>query len=108
TGGYAFDVRVKDDVAYLAFGAGGVQVLDIKQPGKIEQLGKYEIEDTVYALELGWPYLYVVDPTHGVQILNVSQPTNVVKVSTLPLTDYPNRAKVSGSRLYVTSRDGLR
>jgi len=79
TAGYVNNVRAKDDVAYLAFGAAGLQLLDIKHPRKLEPLGRYETLEAVSELDLGWPYVYLAQ-TLGIDVLDVSNPTNILKV----------------------------
>jgi hypothetical protein len=86
---------VNGDIACLAFGAGGIQVLRIDGTGKAEPLGRYDIPTGAYSLDLNWPYVYVPEQS-TLRVLDVSNPTNLVSVGTYDAQGNTWVVKVSG------------
>ena len=74
--GYAQDVEVVGNYAYLADGDSGLQIIDISNPTNPTLKGNYDTPDYAYGVQVVGNYAYVADGDSGLQIIDISNPTN--------------------------------
>jgi hypothetical protein len=71
-GGPAIDVALSQDVACVAVGEGGLQLIDISDPTSLVRLGGYNTSGTAQSVAISGSYAYVADGDHGLQIIDIS------------------------------------
>jgi hypothetical protein len=72
----AWEVRVVDDIAYVADGTGGGLVtLDVSDPMNIQPLGRVEFEGVAHDLAVNGTTVYVAAESGGMVIVDVTDPT---------------------------------
>ncbi|MEZ4397568.1 MAG: FlgD immunoglobulin-like domain containing protein [Candidatus Krumholzibacteriia bacterium] len=85
--GYATDIAVEDQVAYLTFYFDGLVVVDVSNPLDPIELRTYATGGPVFAVAVVGDLAYLAEGS-GLRILNVSSPAFPAQVSYLPLS-YP-------------------
>ena len=115
TGG-SFDICVDGDLAYLAFSANQLWVLDVSDPsngGAISQISP-QVLDVYYSgsssiesqgITTAGNFLYFNAGENGIQILNCSDPSNIEYVSSYDdynASFYPRDMWLEGNYLYLT------
>ncbi len=75
--GYAQDVDIVDDFAYIANDQGGLQIVNISQPNSISVVGAYMSEKSVVGVSVRdtFAYLAIAHSQGGMQIINVAEPS---------------------------------
>ncbi|UZO74948.1 DUF4347 domain-containing protein [Microcystis aeruginosa str. Chao 1910] len=79
TSGYAYDVQVVGNYAYVADGDSGLQIIDISNPTNPTLKGNYDTTSSfhwAYDVQVVGNYAYVADGDSGLQIIDISNPTN--------------------------------
>jgi hypothetical protein len=103
-GGYALDVAVSGNYAYVAdFSV--LQVINVSNPTNCLRVGSCASEANGYANDVAvvGNYAYVADYGAGLQVIDVSNPTNPVQVGRCPndLNGIASRLTVVGNYAYV-------
>ena len=80
--GDALDVKVVNNIAYIAYGKKGVQIYDVKDANAPVKLGEYDCQGVACAVYKYCQYLFVAAQDKGLKILDVSNPAQPVCVST--------------------------
>ena len=88
--GYALDVAVKGDIAYLIVGVKGLLVVDISNPGNPVEIGSHSTRGYAQRVALDGTTAYIADRGEGLLILDVSNPTSPKELSVL---DTPGSAQ---------------
>jgi len=112
------EVFVQGGYAYLAFGAFGLQILDISNPEALTVVGylyDYEIGDSI-SIQVSGDYAYVlvvtnylVDTEKRLRVVDISNPYDPVVVATTWVSKTSNDVYVSGDYAYVANgKAGLR
>ena len=84
-GANAFDVAVRDDVAYVASFGGGMLTLDVSDPANITQLDAEPTFGFLNAIDINSEsYAYVADGQNGLRVVDISDPADIVSVDTNP------------------------
>jgi len=76
-------IHVVGDYAYIADDYAGLIIVDISNPEKPEEVGRYEsvlFEGNVNSVYVKGSYAYVAAWKHGLEIIDVSTPTNPTKI----------------------------
>lgn len=78
--GYAMDIDLMGDLAYVADGQGGLQIVDINNPDSIFVVGEYMSEKSIVGIAVRdtFAYLAVSHSQGGIKIINVAQPSEPV------------------------------
>ncbi|MFM6593469.1 MAG: hypothetical protein ACKPJH_13045, partial [Dolichospermum sp.] len=76
TSGYATDVQVVGNYAYVGDGYSGLQIIDISNPAAPTLVGTYDTPDGARNVQIVDNYAYVSDGSSGLQIIDVSDFTN--------------------------------
>jgi hypothetical protein len=76
--GYARDVDIMDDYAYIANDQGGLQIIDISNPESTFIVGSYVTEKEIQGVAVRdtFAYLAVGHSQGGINILNIRDPVN--------------------------------
>jgi hypothetical protein len=77
----AYNVTLHGDLAYVADEIGGVQILDISDPGNLSLVGTYDTGGQVYDAEVDGDYAYVASGNLGLRVLDISDPANPAEVA---------------------------
>jgi hypothetical protein len=97
--GYANGVATRIDLAAVAAGAGGLQLVDITIPYAPRVIGSLAIDEAV-AVKLSGNTAYVLSTDH-LSIVDITDPTHPLLVSTLTLGSYCHGLAVGGGRAYI-------
>ncbi len=68
TPGFAMDVRVVDNTAYVADGYSGLRVVDVSNPQQPQELGYYETPGWTNGIDLAGDYVYVTENPIGLRV----------------------------------------
>ncbi len=74
TSGSALKVEVVRNLAYVAEGGAGIEILDVSDPTAPKRLGGYDTTGRAFWLQVQGSRAYVADDSDGLQILDVSNP----------------------------------
>jgi hypothetical protein len=106
--GYANDVAVQGEFAYVALGGSGVSVVGLsterRDPVILSTLG---LEGVSQAIEVIGNRAYVAAGAAGVHIVDITNPFRPSKVRTVSAGSNARGLKIVGSRIYVASGDGI-
>jgi hypothetical protein len=106
--GYAADVEVRGNYAYLADGNLGLRIFDISDPTNPLLKGTYDTSGEAYDIQILGNYAYVADKSSGLQIIDISNPTNPIRKVTYD-TYNARGVQIVGNYAYVAdSSDGLK
>ncbi len=107
--GNAQDVVVVGDLAYVAAGPSGLQIVDISNPENPEIIGYWDDNpwwDT-YGVAVSGDYAYLA--SDGLRVISVADPEHPEEVGYCDTTNYANDVAVSGDYAYIAEdRSGLR
>ncbi len=85
------DLRMSDNIAYVATDDGGINLYDISNPTSISALGRFTnpVENSALRFfEMSGEIAYLAAKNNGVQVVNLQDPANPVLVQTIkPTTD---------------------
>ncbi|MEO0161447.1 MAG: T9SS type A sorting domain-containing protein [candidate division WOR-3 bacterium] len=104
TPGWANDLVIHGNYAYIADGAKGITVLDISDSTLPDFVNQVTIPGNLGTIGLGGQYLFVGDKEDTFRVLSISNPTNPVEVAKLALSDDVLGLFVEGNRVYVAAR----
>ncbi len=78
--GYAEEIDIKGDLAYVADDQAGLQIVDISNPDSIFIIGEYVIDKSIVGVAVRdtFAYLAVSHSQGGIKIINVAQPSEPV------------------------------
>ncbi|WP_275519449.1 DUF4347 domain-containing protein [Trichormus sp. NMC-1] len=104
TNGYALDVEIVGNYAYVADANSGLSIINISNPSAPTLVGNY---DTSYAMdvEIVGNYAYVADGDSGLSIINISNPAAPTLVGNYDTNDYAYDVQVVGKYAYVADGD---
>lgn len=103
--GYANNVDVGGNFAYVAAGAAGLQVVDVSDPRTPVIVGSRDTPGNANDVRVVGDLAYVADGAAGLQIIDVSDPTNPVIVGAMDTPGEAQDVMVSGVRAYVADGD---
>ena len=84
--GYAKDVSIKDNVAFIAGSARGIVSVDISDISNLSEIGFYSSAEGVYeAIEVKGNYAYAVDnhccpSQENLEVINITNPANLTRL----------------------------
>jgi len=100
TSGEALSVAVSGNYAYVAGGAAGLQVIDVSDPARPQQVGSSGPGQAMELAVLG-RYAYVVDGSAGLWAVDVSDPANPQVVSAYDTGGVAVGVAASNNYVYV-------
>ena len=112
--GYATDVQVMDNCAYLAWSgdtnhAGGLEIFDITNPAAPVRIGGCESSAPVNAVHLASGYAYLalntakgfVNDRGALEIVDVRDPRNPIRLNSIDTVGRANDIHVAGNYAYI-------
>ncbi len=108
TSGYAQDVAVSGNYAFVADGDAGLQVIDISDPARPVRVGGYDTSEWAWGVAVSANYAYVTDVLAGLQVIDISDPARPVRVGGYDTGGEAGGVAVSGNYAYMAATsDGL-
>ncbi|MFT4924819.1 MAG: methionine-rich copper-binding protein CopC [Phenylobacterium sp.] len=80
--GYANNVDLQGELAFVAAGAAGLQIVDYTEINTPAIIGSLNTSGTAIDVKVSGQYAYVADGTAGLRIIDISEPTTPKLVST--------------------------
>ncbi len=80
TPGYAYNVFVSGNYAYVADGRAGLSVIDISNPFSTQEVGYYDTPGPAKDVFVSGNYVYVANGKAGLRIIDISHPSSPQKV----------------------------
>jgi hypothetical protein len=107
--GYAYDVKVVGNLAYVAAGESGLQIVDIADPSSPVVIGFYDTPGNAYRVAIEGNYACVVDGTYGLRVIDVTDPSSPAEIGYYAEPLWWNvRIVMSGSHAFAISEgEGL-
>ncbi len=102
--GYALDVVVENDVAYVAGGHKGLFFIDIKDSSNPRLITTFDISGSSAGIDVKNELVYVVnmdDSEPALSIINVKNPSQPKKIASETLIYGAERVRIEGSLVYV-------
>jgi Ca2+-binding RTX toxin-like protein len=106
TSGYARDVEVVGDLAYVADYNRGLVILDISNPSKPTQTGFFNTSGYANDVEVMGDLAYVADADGGLVILDISNPSKPTQTGIFDTGVYAYDVEVVGGLAYVADDYG--
>jgi hypothetical protein len=99
--GYANNVDVNGNFAYVAAGSTGLQVVDVSNPALPLIVGSLDTPGNANDVRVAGNLAYVADGASGLRIISVANPAAPVHVGALDTTGEANDVVVVGNRVFV-------
>ena len=81
TVGWAGNVHVQDDIAYLSDSEGGLYIIDVSDPENPTELSQFtEGIDELHEIYVDESLVFLADYTDGFKIIDVSDPTDPMQI----------------------------
>ncbi|MFC1878056.1 hypothetical protein ACFL2E_12440, partial [Thermodesulfobacteriota bacterium] len=107
TPSYAHDIVIRENMAYIADDASGLQVIDISNATNPQIIQTENTPGLAKGIVLSGSYAYIADGDHGLQVIDISNPGNPQIIGNG--VDTPGDAQfvdVSGNRAYIADGPG--
>jgi hypothetical protein len=102
--GFAYDVKVSSNKAYLADGSGMI-IIDVSNGLNPVALGSYSTVNAIYSgIFISNSNIYTADGTRGVEVIGVGTPSSPVQLGYYHTADFTSNIYVMGS--YIFAADG--
>jgi hypothetical protein len=99
--GYANNVEVNGNFAYVAAGSTGLQVIDVSNPAAPSIVGSVNTPGNANDVRIAGNLAYVADGSEGLQIIDISTPATPVIVGAVDTPGEAQDVMVSDGRAYV-------
>jgi len=108
TAGYALDVWVEGQYAYLALGWWGLLIIDVSEPAQPWEVGSHSTRGYAWNLQVRGRYAYIADRGSGLVIIDISDPAYPREVGTYDTPGSAWDVSVQGGYAYIADyRSGL-
>jgi hypothetical protein len=107
TPGDAFGIAVLGDLAYMACGQVGLQLVDISDPALPQLLGIVDTPGTAQHVDARGGYAYVADGSEGLQIIDVNDPNSPVIIGNFATPGYAYDIVTIGNVAYIADNTGI-
>ncbi|NCR00145.1 MAG: hypothetical protein GPJ11_11905, partial [Microcystis aeruginosa L211-101] len=101
TPGYAMDVQVVGNYAYVADYYSGLQIIDISNPATPTLKGNYDTSGYAWDVQIAGNYAYVADYYPGLQIIDISNPATPTLKGNYHTSGYAAGVQIVGNYAYV-------
>ena len=91
-----YDVKVKNNFAYLAGYSNGLQIIDVSSPSSPILVGQWSDSDHYFELFIKGNEAYMLEDFGGV-IINITDPSTPILVGAFGFQGYPSDVYVSGN-----------
>ncbi|MGE0086447.1 MAG: carboxypeptidase regulatory-like domain-containing protein [Desulfococcaceae bacterium] len=105
TPGYATDVEISGNMAYVTDSSGRLQIIDVSNPSNPMLMGEVKTQGTASGIALSGSMVYLIDEV-GLKIINVSNPYSPVVTGGMDMA-YAGGIAVYGSIIYIVDNDSL-
>ncbi|MFQ5455595.1 MAG: choice-of-anchor D domain-containing protein [Nitrospirota bacterium] len=105
TTGYAYNVYVSGNYAYIADGDSGLQVIDISSPSSPVLAGSYDTSGESIGVYVSGNYAYIADGDSGLQVIDISSPSSPVLTGSYDTSGESIGVYVSGRYAYIADGD---
>ncbi|WP_288388947.1 Ig-like domain-containing protein, partial [uncultured Alteromonas sp.] len=99
--GYANNVDIQGNLAYIAAGDSGLQVISVVDTLNPEIIGSVDTQGISIDVKAVGSYAYLADGSEGVQIVDISEPENAKIVSKLDTAGTAQDLSVKGDFVFV-------
>lgn len=99
--GYAYNVTVVDDFAYLAYGTSGLRIVNVADPGLIVPAGAQDTNGTSYDVAVEGDLAYVADGDRGLCIIDVANPEAPYTVGGIDTPGTARAVSIAGGFAYI-------
>jgi hypothetical protein len=103
--GYANNVDVAGNYAYVAAGSAGLQIVDITNRSNPQIVGALDTSGNANDIRVVGDFAYLADGESGLEIINISNPSNPVLAGSFDTPGEANDVVLVGTTAYVA--DGL-
>jgi len=103
--GYAWDVTVKGNYAYVTDET-GLRIIDVSDPTSPQELGFYDILEYALGVAVKGDYAYVAAHVGGLRIIDVSDPTSPQEIGSCDTPGNSRHVMVVGDYAYVADGFG--
>ena len=108
TPGYALNVQVVGNLAYVADSLSGIRALDLTNPAGITELGAFDTPGQVWDVQVVGDLAYLADSV-GLRVLDVSNPAAINEVGFFDTSGNALAVQLVGNLAYVANDEsGLR
>jgi hypothetical protein len=97
--GVAHRVLVVGKRAYLALGDGGLSIVDVANPARPVEAGRYDTAISAVDMAIAGNHAFVADEHAGVRVFDVVRPANVREVGFFPMPDGATSLELAESNL---------
>ncbi|MDH5445716.1 MAG: Ig-like domain-containing protein, partial [Gammaproteobacteria bacterium] len=104
--GYANNVDVSGDYAFVAAGNAGLQVVDVTDRTTPVIVGSLDTAGTAIDIKVVGNYAYIADGANGLVIMDVTNPLTPSLVSTFDTADIAQDLKIDRQIAYIASGSG--
>ena len=104
--GYANNVDLQRDYAYIAAGAAGLQVVDVSDRDNPVIVGSLDTAGTAIDIKVRSNYVYIADAENGLVVINVETPTAPVEVAVIDTAGIAQDIDAQGDYVYVADGAG--
>jgi len=105
TDGYAYDVYISDNYAYVADDTNGLVILDVSDPSNPGQVGHFDTDGYAQSVYISDNYAYIADHDNGLVIIDISDPSNPSFVGHYDTSGWAEDVYVSGNYAYIADYD---
>jgi hypothetical protein len=85
TPGWARDVAIDGDFAFVAAGVPGLRVIDISDPGNPSEVNHVASSISTYGVSVTGDHLFVAESNGGLRVLDIANPLPVPVLATMPV-----------------------
>ena len=103
--GYANNVDVSGDYAYIAAGAAGLQVVDVADRSNPSVVAALDTDGTAIDVRVVGNYAYLADGAAGLKIIDITDPLTPVLVGSLDTAGVTQDLKVDFDYAYLANGD---
>ncbi|MFI3197633.1 MAG: Ig-like domain-containing protein, partial [Methylococcaceae bacterium] len=99
--GYANNVDVAGDYAYVAAGSKGLQIIDVSNRSNPAIVGSFDTAGTAIDVRVVGNVVYLADGDHGLQIIDVTDPTAPTLLASYETAGIAQDVKVDNQFAYI-------
>ncbi|MBI4752156.1 MAG: Ig-like domain-containing protein, partial [Acidobacteria bacterium] len=100
--GSANNVEAKNQLAFVAAGVAGLQIVDARQPASPKLIGAVDVDGSANDIRIAGDFAYLACAEGGLSVVNISDPTNPQVIATVPFRDAVDLV-VKGDYVYVAA-----
>ncbi len=109
TPGFAMDIALQGQYAYIADQTGGLRVFDISIPTAPVEVAVYDTPGSAEGVDIFGTRAYVADGEAGLLVLDITNPTALVLITSLDTPGTAYSLKAAGDLVYLADGEaGLR